>query len=312
MLPVHVYSSAADHVRDCILARAPERPVTVLRSRRDLDAALGSIEVLLAGIPPRDGWTEARKLRLVQVMGAGVDMLLPSIDLPAAVAIANARGLFAAESAEYAMAALLGLVRDLPRIFAQANERRFVQFAAPKLEGSVLGVLGLGEIGLRIARVANALGMTVVGVSRRALPIDGVEVHPLAELDRVLPRCAHLVVALPKTPETTNVLDARRLALLPPGARLVVMSRGGIADEHALAAALHDGRLAGAALDVFAREPLPDTSPLWSAPRVIVSPHVAGLGERYIERVIDLFLENLGLLERGEPVRTPVDRTAGY
>lgn len=296
-----------------IHAREPERGIVPLKKRRELAAALPEIEVLIAGIPPRDGWAGARKLRLLQIMGAGVDTLLPSPDLPAQVLVANARGLFAAESAELAIAALLALVRDMPRIVAQARERRFEQFPSPKLEGSTLAVLGLGEIGRRVARIGRALGMTVLGVSRsgRACP-DADETHPIAEIDAVLARAQHVVVAVPKTPETANLLDARRLALLPEQARLVAISRGGIVDEDALAKALAERRIAGAALDVFAQEPLPDSSPLWTTPNTIVSPHVAGYGERYVERVTELFLENLARLERGDPIATLVDRRAGY
>jgi phosphoglycerate dehydrogenase-like enzyme len=313
MLRVHVYTTAADTVRTTIHARDPERTVVALANRRDLEAALPEIQALIAGIPPREGWAGARALRMIQVMGAGVDMLLPSPDLPSEVIVANARGLFAAESAEFAIAALLSLVRDLPRIVGQARERQFRQFASPKLEGSTLTVLGLGEIGRRVARIGRALGSTVIGVSRGARPCaDADETHSIAALDDVLPRSQHLVIALPKTPETTNLLDARRLALLPPGARLVAISRGGIVDEAALAKLLAGGRLAGAALDVFAREPLPESSPLWSTPNTIVSPHVAGYGERYVERVAELFVENVRRLERGEPIATPVDRAAGY
>lgn len=121
-----------------------------------------------------------------------------------------------------------------------------------------------------------------------------------------------MVVALPLTPATRGLLDAAALARLPRGAFVVNVSRGGIVDERALRSALEAGALGGAALDVFEDEPLGPDHPAWDLPRTIVTPHVAGLGERYLERAVEAFAENLRRLERGEPLVGLVDRDAGY
>ena len=122
----------------------------------------------------------------------------------------------------------------------------------------------------------------------------------------------HLVVLLPLTAETRGSIGARELAWLRPTACLVNLARGGIVDEDALTDALRAGRLAGAAIDVFAEEPLPASSPLWDAPNAILTPHVAGLGPHYMERLTEIFAENLDRLEQGRPLRNEVDRTRGY
>jgi phosphoglycerate dehydrogenase-like enzyme len=247
------------------------------------------------------------------MMGAGVETLLPSPDLPPATAIAGARGVFAAEAAEYAIAAMLALCRDVPRILDQQRTRRFQQFESPKLEGGTVAILGLGEIGRRVARACAGLGMHVTGVCRVARVVEHVaEVRGPDGLVELLARADYVVVALPKTPETTGLLDARAIAAMKGGARVVHLSRGGIVDEAALRAALESGALAGAAIDVFVGEPLSENSPWWSVPSTVVSPHVAGLGERYLERCIELLLDNVARLERGDSLAHLVDRARGY
>jgi phosphoglycerate dehydrogenase-like enzyme len=249
----------------------------------------------------------------VQLLGVGVDGLLPSPDLSERVEVGCARGLFAAEAAEHAVALVLALCRDLPELVDDQRAGRFRQRPAPTVAGKTAVVLGLGAIGARVARALAALEMNVVGVCRRPRAVRHVSVVLGSHaLDDALRQADYLVVTPPLTPETRGCLDARALALLPRGGRVVCISRGGIVDEDALVAALDRGDLAGAALDVFEREPLPPDSPLWSAPGLLVTPHVAGLGERYVERCVELLLDNVRRLERDEPRTGLVDRRAGY
>ena len=171
-------------------------------------------------------------------------------------------------------------------------------------------VVGPGAIGNEVARLARALGLRVVGVRRspRREGDHADEIVPPSRLDEVLPGADWLVLACPLTDETRGLIDARRIALLPRGARFVNVARGALVDEPALVAALAEERLGGAYLDVFAEEPLPASSPLWELPRVVVSPHDAGASSGNSGRVAEIFLDNLGRWLRGEPLAGEVFR----
>lgn len=314
---IHVYDGrAAAKLADAIRAVEPSRAVVPLGDAQTLVAALPEVQVLFTVQPPRTGWKPARRLRLIQLLGVGAESLLPSPDLPAHVQVAGVRGVFAAETAEFAIASMLALARDFARIEAQRSERLFRQFPGDRLAGRTAAVLGLGAIGGRVARVCHALEMRVLGVSRTGRATDALapflEVVDSSRLDEVLAVSDYVVVTLPRTPATEGLLDRRRLALLPRGARVVVVARGGIVDEAALVDALEDGHLAGAALDVFADEPLGADHPLWGTRGLRISPHLAGLGHRYVEQCVEVLLDNVARLERGAPPVRTIDRSAGY
>jgi phosphoglycerate dehydrogenase-like enzyme len=259
-------------------------------------------EVIFAMMPPRAGWASATRLRLVHIMGVGADTLLPSPDLPKDVRIAGARDLYAAEVAEHAITMLLALRRGLPTIVKRQEQKLWKQYAYDKLEGRTLGVFGRGEAGRRVERIATAMGMRVLAVTRT----NG------ASLEAVLRESDALVVAAPHTPATHHAIDARALSYLPEGALVINVARGGIVDEDALFEALGRGHLGGAALDVFEEEPLPRESRWWSAPNTIVTSHLAGVARRYIEGVVDRMIENVRRLEAGEALLGEIDREAGY
>jgi len=313
---IHVYHERqVDWIAEPVRMAAGGREIRALCGREALAAALPDIEVLFASRPPRAGWGAASRLRLIQILGVGCDMLLPSPDLPPEVEIAGLRGEFAPEVAEHVVAMMLALAKDLPHWIAEQEARRFQQRPVPRLAGRTCVVVGLGAVGQRVARMATAMDMNVIGIRQRADAglVPGVtRVVPVDQLDRVLPRADVLVVAVPRTPATTGLFDASRLARLPHGARLINVGRGDIVDEAAVAELLHTGQLAGAAMDVFGVEPLPADSPLWSAPNSIVTPHIAGLGEGYVERAVQVLLANVDRLERGEPRLHLVDRALGY
>jgi phosphoglycerate dehydrogenase-like enzyme len=164
-----------------------------------------------------------------------------------------------------------------------------------------MGLLGRGAVGQRVARAAEAFGMKVVAFSRSHGALD--EVARAADV---------LAVCLPRTPHTLGIVSREVIAQLPPGALVVNVGRGGLVDEAALLEALVRGDLGGAALDVFDEEPLPEKSPWWTAPNTLVTPHVAGHGLRYVERGVEVLLENVRRLERGEELLHRVDRAWGY
>jgi len=247
------------------------------------------------------------------MMGAGIDALLPAPDLPPAVQVTNARGLHA-HMGEFALAMILALAKRIPRALEQKQAQLWKIYGVPKLACATLGVLGLGAIGAAVAEKAAAFEMRVIGTQRDPKPVPHVaEIFAgPAGTEKLLRESDYVVVLLPLTPETRGSIGARELDFMKPTAFLVNLARGGIVDERALLERLRAGRLAGAALDVFAQEPLPASDPLWSAPNTILTPHLAGLEPNYMQRLMELAVDNVKRLERGEPLRNLVDRTRGY
>ena len=251
----------------------------------------------------------APQLRWLQTFNAGVDHPIFARIVERGVRLTTAAGASAEPIAQTAIAGLLLLARSFPR-WLDAQRRRAWEPLAPDaiprdLRGQTLVVYGLGAIGSEIARLARALGLRVIGVrhspARGGEPGD--ELVPPARLRELLPRADWLAIACPLSAETRGSIDAAALALLPRGARVLNVARGEIVDEPALVAALREGRLGGAYLDVFAQEPLPVESPLWSLPNVIATPHNSAASRGNEARQLEIFLDNLARYGRGEPLR---------
>ncbi len=315
---IHVHHGFEPAIGEAIAAQLrtgmPEREIVVSHLDHELAARIGEIEVLLAFRPPKGMWAGAARLRLIQMMGAGVDALLPAPDLPAQVRVTNARGLHGAQMSEFALAMMLALAKRIPRALEQQRAHLWKLYGLPQLGGKTLGILGLGAIGAAVAEKARAFGMRVIGTQRVAKEVPNVDLVVTGPegAARVLGESDYVVILLPLTPETRGSIGARELDQLKPGAYLVNLARGGIVDEHALLERLRSGRIAGAASDVFAREPMPPSDPLWDAPNLIVTPHVAGLEPEYMVRLMELAADNVSRLEGGRPLRNLVDRERGY
>lgn len=244
-------------------------------------------------------------LRWMQAPTAGLDRPLYRELHARGVRLTSAAGANARAVAHTAVAGLLALARRLPLALQAQRERRWLplrgELLPPALENQHAVVVGMGRIGLDIARVLRALGLRVTGVRREARPhADLDRVIAYGDLDDVLPDAQWLVLACPLTPTTMNLVDRRRLALLPAGAGVVNVARGEVVDEGALSDALVDGRLAGAFLDVFAVEPLPPEAPFWGLSNAIVSAHSAGHSSAHEANVVELFLRNLPRALGGE------------
>jgi len=310
---IHIHHESPERFADALRERLPGCELACWRSDDEFLAGLPEAEVILAYRPPRGHWAKAARLCLLQMSGAGLDALLPAPDLPARVRIANARGIHGDYMSEFALAMILAFEKRLPLWLAHQKKREWQYHRTGSLRGKTVGILGLGAIGCDVARLCGALGMRVIGTRREPRETPGVEsVYAPADTGRVLEQCDFAVVLLPLTGETRGALDGDLLARLPRRAVLINLARGGIVDESALLEALRDGRLRGAALDVFAEEPLPRDSPLWDAPNLILTPHISGWFPDYPERVADILVENLERLERGDPLRNEIDSRRGY
>jgi phosphoglycerate dehydrogenase-like enzyme len=311
--PVHAFSPFAEAMRPILARYFPDRPVQCWSSEAEFAAGVREVEYLLALNPPRGHWARAERLRLIQVLGAGVDGVLPAPDLPASVALANQRGMSAEPMAEFGLTLVLALLKQLPFFVAAQREHAWRRTLPVRAAGRTLGILGIGAIGEALAVRAAALGMRVIGTQRTPKGHPAVaRIEPPEHSDRVLAESDVVVLLLPLTDETRGLLSRERIARMKPGALLVNLARGGIVDEDALVEALRSGRLAAAAFDVFAEEPLPASSPLWEAPNLWITPHMAGGFPEILDETTRLFAENVARLERGEPIRNPIDRARGY
>lgn len=253
-------------------------------------------------VPPPPGWPG--RVRFVQLASSGTDGYPDWLfDGPL---VASAAGTGAVPIAEYVLAAMLNHAKRLPALVASASGPVVTQaelLAAPLagLDGRTLGLIGVGHIGARVAKLAAAFGMTVIAHRRSESPSPLPEIT-LAPFDTVLARADHLVIAAPLTPQTTGLIDAAALAKVKPGVHIVNIARGGIIDQPALIAALTSGRVGGASLDVTDPEPLPPGDPLWAAPNVRITPHIAWSSADTPRRIFMLFGENLKRLALGEPL----------
>ncbi|WP_027093815.1 D-2-hydroxyacid dehydrogenase [Cohnella thermotolerans] len=263
-------------------------------------------EALAEGMP---------RLKWVQTGSAGVDNL-PLAELARlGVVVTTASGVHPAPMAETAFAMLLAFTRNLHHAVRNQAERRWEKAEAyGELRGKTMGVVGAGQIGTEVARLAQAFGMRTLGVRRSGRETEHFDGMASFEgLDDVLAESDVVVNILPATDETYRLFDAERFARMKPGALFVNIGRGRSVDTDALVEALRSGRIAGAGLDVFDPEPLPADHPLWGMDNVIVMPHIGGLTDRYKERLAGLFIRNLrAYIENGAPEANLVDYRRGY
>lgn len=277
-----------------------------------LAAALPGTEVLLVwdftSTAVRACWDAADAVRWVHTASAGVDRLTFPALLESDVVLTNSRGVFDVPMAEYVTGLVIAMAKDIPGTVAAQAQRTWKHRETERVGGRTAVVVGSGPIGRATAAMLTAVGMTVELVGRRA----AAGVHPIDDLPGLLPRAEWIVLAAPLTDATRGMLDAAALAALPPGARVINVGRGALIVQDDLVAALRDGHLAGAALDVFEREPLPAGSPLWELPGVIVSPHMSGDIRGWRDELEALFVDNLTRFRGGEPLLNVVDKTLGF
>jgi phosphoglycerate dehydrogenase-like enzyme len=297
---------------------APEAEESEEQASRALHAALAEADVLFTlSLMPADLPSLAPNLRWIQLTSAGADRLLNSELLKSGIAITTASGIHAAPVGEYAVGMMVMLAKGWPALFRAQQRREWARIIPQELGGKTVAVIGMGNVGQEIARLAKALGMHVLGVRRSGASLESGDyvadeiVGPL-ELLAVLSRSDFVVICLPLTEETHHLIGELALRAMKPTAYLINVSRGAVVDEAALLRALTEGWIAGAGLDVFETEPLPEKSWLWQLNNVIITPHLAGETPIYNERAVDLFCDNLRRYLAGEPLRNVVDPSRGY
>jgi phosphoglycerate dehydrogenase-like enzyme len=287
-------------------------------TEKDLVSALPGADVLLVwdfrSHALASAWPAADALRWVHASSAGVNHVLSPEVVASEVVVTNSRGIFDAPMSEYVLALALALAKDLPGTLRLQHERRWRHRETERLGGKHALVAGTGPIGRAIGRTLAAAGMTVTGVGRRARESDPDlgTVLPMDRLAEGLAAADYVVLAAPLTDATRGMIDAAALSAMRPTARLINVGRGPLVVQEHLVAALTESRIAGAALDVFADEPLADASPLWAMDNVIVSPHMSGDVVGWRSELVALFHDNLTRYLDGRPLRNVVDKRHGY
>lgn len=273
------------------------------------------------------------RLKWLQTHSAGVDYLLDTPVWESDIILTSLNGVHTVSMSEYVLAMMLAFRWKIPKMLQfQAKSKwpidRWGDFIMPELRGSTLGIVGYGAIGRELARQAQALGMRILAANRsgqrsaqRGFNLPGTgdpqadlpeKIYPTAALLEMLPACDYVAVLAPLTPDTHHLFDANAFAAMKESAFFVNLARGGLVDEAALVAALQNRHIAGAALDVFATEPLPADNPLWHLDNLIISPHISGFTPNYDDRATDLFAENLRRYLNNEPLLNLVERGRGY
>ncbi len=300
-------------------AKYPDVEFAYCEKREDLPAMIADADVYMGGLD-RDTFRAAKQLKWLQSPSSGVNTYLTIPELVASdVILTSATGTHGACLADSVFGMILAFTRCIKDFVLkqQAHEWAFQQYRSQmrELTGSTMGIIGLGSVGRAVAQRAVAFGMRVVAVDMLALskPDTVAELWGLEHLHDLLNVSDYVVVTVPYTAKTDGMIGAAEIAQIKPGALLVGISRGRVIDEAAMITALKSGRLRGAALDVFAQEPLPPESELWDMPNVLVTPHAAGGTQFEADFILDIFFENLERFLRGDfPLRNHVDKQRGF
>ncbi len=270
-------------------------------------------EAMLAWGAPPALLPQMAKLRWAQALTAGVETWLALPDLPPHLTLTCARGTHRDSMPENILGAVFHLAKPYAAVEQDRKQHRWTRRMALPLNGQTLGILGLGEIGQEVARLATALRMRVIGTKRRPGPLPNVaEVFSPDRTDEVLAQSDYVLLLLPATPETENFMNAQRLAKMKPAAYLLNFGRGHLIADADLIEAVQQKRIAGAVLDVFRQEPLPADHPFWGTEGILVLPHIGGGHPTRDKIVARLFVENLGRFLDGQPLKEVVDRAVGY
>ena len=295
-----IFIGAADADAGQFAARALEDfPGLDLYASNDRDstfARLENAEVLIGHHFQFDEQmlTRAPRLRWIQSLTTGTDAILQLAALRAEVTVTSTRGMHGPQMSELVFLQMLALLRDFPRMQRNQAAHRWDRWAQPLLAGKTIVIVGVGAIAEVLAPRCKAFGMRVCGVSNSSRKPAGFdEIMPRNELRRAAAAADFLVLIVPHSAQTENLIDATVLACMKPSAYLINVARGGVLDEEALLAALREQRLAGAALDVFRERPLPPEHPLWSQENIIITPHIGGMSDVYLDQAYPIVHGNI-------------------
>jgi phosphoglycerate dehydrogenase-like enzyme len=276
--------------------RFPQLSINVVGHHNLVDPFIADTEILLCFSPPMADHVvrDAKKLRWIQALGTGVDNIIDLPSLDPEVLVTNIRGIHGPPMSEATIAYMLSLTRDMPRVVHAQDKNTWERWPAALMDGKTVGILGVGSIAEHLAPMCKAFNMKVVGISSGPRQSAGFDrMVPRDDLMNIAPELDYLVVLIPLSAETRNIIGEKLLAAMKPSAFIINMARGGVVDEPALIEALESGRIAGAALDVYAKEPLPSDSPLWKTKNLHCFPHQGGYSEGYEDRAMPTIEGNM-------------------
>lgn len=313
---IHIHGSASEHWASVIAARCPNIDII---DRQQLDSSSehrADVEVLIGWKFPPDLFARLPGLRWIQFISAGVDEIIDNPLISPDVIVTNTKGLYSDSVADYVFWSLLTLTRKFNVVTSNQSKRRWHQISGPTLRDKTVGIFGVGNVGCAVAQRARAFEMKTVGIvpdDREARPHPCVDdTVPQRDLHRVVGEIDAFVICVPTTSATRGSVDADLIAKMKPGAYLINTARDGVADEMAIAAALENGKLAGASIDCFEKEPVRRWSRLWRTRNLLVTPHISGITDDYQQRVGDLICKNIERFCDGDELLNIVDRDRGY
>jgi D-2-hydroxyacid dehydrogenase (NADP+) len=286
-----------------LLERFPELTINVVGHHSQVEPYIADTDILLCFSPPMADHVvrDAKKLKWIQALGTGVDNIVDLPSLGPEVLVTNIRGIHGAPVSEATIAYMLALARDLPRAAHAQEQCAWERWPARLLSGKTVGILGVGLIAEYLAPICKLFGMTVIGITGGPRAAKGFDRMVAREdLVKVAPELDFLVVLIPMSAETRNIVGEKVFTAMKPTAFLVNVARGGVVDEEALMAALTRETIAGAALDVFAEEPLPATSPLWKTKNLTIFSHLGGYSLGYEERAMPTIAGNMAKFLAGD------------
>jgi D-2-hydroxyacid dehydrogenase (NADP+) len=313
---IHQIDAIDDKVRTAVVDLSEVDEEAPLPVRQQFDEILEETDIIFGHRLPRRVLSRAPKLKWFQAMSAGVDMFLSEEFKNSGVILTNMRGISALPIAESVIGMILTVTKKMELCYELKRKRQWKQFHPGLLNGKTIGIIGLGNIGKEVARLASCFGMKVIAADYMAKPGDrrkNVEqVYTPDKIENILSESDFIVLTAPLTPQTHNLINAERLGLMKSTACLINVSRGPIVDEAALITALKEKIIAAAALDVFNQEPLPEDSPLWDLPNLTICPHVSGYVEDQNRRATEIFCTNLRRYLDGKKLHNLVDKKLGF
>ncbi len=287
-----------------------------LSHKAQFDGILVDAEVIFAFRLPQNVLRRAPKLKWIQVTSAGVERYLDTEMIASPVILTNASGIHAIPISEWVIGVMLMFAKQMPLYFRLKRERSWQRLSSTVLNGRTVGIIGLGDIGREVARLAKALRMNVIGTKRTVKPDASVryvdKLMPREQISGLFRESDFVVIAVPFTSETQKMIGGKELRLMKPSSYLINIGRGDIIDEPVLIRALQEKWISGAGLDVFAHEPLPPESKLWELDNVIFTPHVSGSMEDYVAKACDLFVKNLRRYVEDKRLINVVNKKRGY
>jgi len=286
----------AQQYRDRLAPRFPAAQFHAVRHAKDAEAVVPELDVIIAlgHHIPNPLLAAARKLKWVQALTTGTDTLTAPGVLRQDVILTSTRGIHGPQMSELAFMNMIALARDFRKMQRNQSEAKWEQWGQPILEGKTIVIVGLGLLAEHLAVRCKLFGMHVIGVSGgRTEANDFEEVVSRSTLAEVTARADFLMLLVPYSPETHHLVNREVIAAMKPSAFLINLARGGVLDEAALIDALQAGKIAGAALDIFSKQPLPPDNPLWRMPNVIITPNIGGRSDNFVEQTLTIVEPNM-------------------